>query len=378
MRVLVRPVGQGPGQHRRQVAGAEADQRVVAVEASSRRPRRPRPRATGSPVPGPHDLDDHALVEHQALARRGLVGDEAEVGGAVALVGVDAARARASRAAPAETPRRRPSAFFSDGSATPSSSAFSSDAASGSSACRCSRRAAGRPSPGPACSVWPVPAGKDGAADRVRAGLHHRAGGREVIAEAVVDQVAGAKAGGEQRARPCASSRAARLRARRSARASEHAQRAPPARAAPQPTAAKPPNGSSAPRRSAARAVRACAVTGSAASAARDVIAAASTPAQRLANAGAFALRVATCAGSARHQRRPRARLGSRVSRSSSVGESSAVSASLVVEPARRAASLRRRACAARPASPARSGRSRCRRASSVRRAGRRPRRGSG
>ena len=35
-------------------------------------------------------------------------------------------------------------------------------------------------------SVWPVPAGNTVQPSAMRAGLHHRAGGREVIAEAVV------------------------------------------------------------------------------------------------------------------------------------------------------------------------------------------------
>jgi hypothetical protein len=43
--------------------------------------------------------------------------------------------------------------------------------------------------------------GKDGAAERVRGGLHHRAGGREVVREGVVHQVAGTETRGEQRAR---------------------------------------------------------------------------------------------------------------------------------------------------------------------------------
>ena len=44
-------------------------------------------------------------------------------------------------------------------------------------------------------------AGDDGAAERVRAGLHHRAGRRQMVGEAIVQHVAGAEAGGEQRAR---------------------------------------------------------------------------------------------------------------------------------------------------------------------------------
>ena len=66
MRVLVRPVGQRARQHRRQVAGAEADQRVVGVQRGHDHLA---DLAVGHRVAGAgaHDLDDHAFVEHAGL-----------------------------------------------------------------------------------------------------------------------------------------------------------------------------------------------------------------------------------------------------------------------------------------------------------------------
>ncbi len=42
---------------------------------------------------GPDDFKDEVLVDHHALARRRLVSDHAEIGGAERLVGLDAVRA---------------------------------------------------------------------------------------------------------------------------------------------------------------------------------------------------------------------------------------------------------------------------------------------
>ena len=42
---------------------------------------------------GPDDLDDQVLVQHHALAGGGLIGDDADIGGGVELIGVDAALA---------------------------------------------------------------------------------------------------------------------------------------------------------------------------------------------------------------------------------------------------------------------------------------------
>ena len=130
---------------------------------------------------------------------------------------------------------------------------------------------------------------KDRAADGVRAGFHHRAGRREVVAEAVVHQVAGAKAGGEQRAAeaPVVGAmafgfvdRAGRLehaprRARRTAaRASRWRRSRRRGRCA---------------RRAFWRSSSSCLrVTGSCASAAREPMAAASTPRRISPKAGAW------------------------------------------------------------------------------------------
>ena len=41
---------------------------------------------------GPDDFHDQVLIDHHALLRRGLERDQAEIGGAEGLVGVDPAR----------------------------------------------------------------------------------------------------------------------------------------------------------------------------------------------------------------------------------------------------------------------------------------------
>ena len=68
-------------------------------------------------------------------------------------------------------------------------------------------------------------AGKHGAAQRKSALLRHRAGGREVVAEAVVDQVARAHAGGVQAARHAPAVRVVALRLVQRAGRLEHAPR---------------------------------------------------------------------------------------------------------------------------------------------------------
>jgi hypothetical protein len=89
MRWLVRPVGQRPGAPRKG-RRCRSGSRVVGVE---RRHDQLADLALGDRIAGAraHDLDDHTLVDDQALARFGLVGHQAEVGGAVARVAVDAA-----------------------------------------------------------------------------------------------------------------------------------------------------------------------------------------------------------------------------------------------------------------------------------------------
>ena len=70
IRALVRPHGARTGQERGEIAGAEANQRIVALESVVTTTSPTSPAATGSPVPGPHDLDQHAFVDDQA--RRAL------------------------------------------------------------------------------------------------------------------------------------------------------------------------------------------------------------------------------------------------------------------------------------------------------------------
>jgi hypothetical protein len=67
MRVLLRPQGEIAGQNRRQVAGAEADQRIVGVEGGHHHFAHlaGRHRIAGA---GAHDLQQHVLVQHHALA----------------------------------------------------------------------------------------------------------------------------------------------------------------------------------------------------------------------------------------------------------------------------------------------------------------------
>ena len=180
-----------------EVAGAEAHQRVVRVQRGHHHLA---DLAVGHRLAGAraHDLDDHAFVEHQALARRGLVGDQAQVGGAVALVGLDAACAQ-------QVAQRGGEGLAADRGLAQRGQRhaalvglFQRDA-----------QEAGRAGIGIGTQLGhrlqlqlgvAHAAGKDRAADGVRAAFHHRAGRRQVVAEAVVHQVAGAKAGGEQRA----------------------------------------------------------------------------------------------------------------------------------------------------------------------------------
>ena len=133
-------------------------------------------------------------------------------------------------------------------------------------------------------------AGKHRAAQRMRAGFEHRTRRREVIGKAVVDEIARAESRGEQRPRqaPVIGTRALGL-VNRPGRREHAAAIGPTAASLPLvPLAAKPPKGRASFWRSSSSDFR---VTGSRASAARDVTADASMPARILANAG-----VAACA----------------------------------------------------------------------------------
>ena len=184
-----------PGQQRREIAGAETDQRVIGIE---RRHHDLADIAQRHDVAGArtHDLEDHAFVDDQALARFGFVGDEAQVGGAVALVRRDAAR----RKAVAQGGRKSFAAdrgFRQRGKRNAELVGFfeqqpeetrGADVAIGPQRRHRLHLQIGLAGAG----------GEHGAADRVGTAFHHRAGRREVVAEGVVDEVAGAKAGREQ------------------------------------------------------------------------------------------------------------------------------------------------------------------------------------
>src|SRR5262249_44495007 len=78
------PAGARPGEHRRQVPGRETDQRILRSERGHEHFS---DLAIGYRIAGagPHDLDDHALVDDQTFQRRGFVRDESEVGACIAL-----------------------------------------------------------------------------------------------------------------------------------------------------------------------------------------------------------------------------------------------------------------------------------------------------
>ena len=83
--------GRAARQHRREIAGREPDHRVIRVERGNDHlaDLAGRNRLAGA---RPHDLDEHGLVDDHALAARALVGDNAEIGGGIALQHIDAAR----------------------------------------------------------------------------------------------------------------------------------------------------------------------------------------------------------------------------------------------------------------------------------------------
>ena len=207
-----------PGQHRRQIAGAEADQRVVGIERGHDDLA---DLALGDRIAGAraHDLDDHAFVERpgprapRSRRRPGRGRRCRSSGSRRCRAPASQSRSAGGNASP---PTRAPSSATAGRrrSRRPSRAGCA-----GSSACRRRRRAAGRPSPAAAARSGRCPPGTRCSRSRTRAAVHHRAGRREVIAEAVVHQVAGAKAGGEQGATHAPVVGAARSRARRSGRA---------------------------------------------------------------------------------------------------------------------------------------------------------------
>ena len=219
------PAGARARQHRRQVAGGEAHQRIVVVERGDDDLAH---LALGHRVAGAgaHDLDDQLLVHHQPFARRGLVGDDAEVGGAVGLVGVDAARRAGTRAPAAGTPRRKRSAPLDRARSHAQLVALLQDQLEERRRADVARRL----QVGDHARLHlglPDAAGNHRAAEVVQPGLEHRARGREVIRVAVEHHVAGAEAGREERARGAPEVRAAALGIVDRARARRRCARAP-------------------------------------------------------------------------------------------------------------------------------------------------------
>ena len=91
MRMLVRPHGDGSVITAERSPIAKPDHRIVGIERGDHdlADLALRHRIAGA---GAHDLDQHGLVDDHAFARLALVGDDAELGGGVALQHRDAAR----------------------------------------------------------------------------------------------------------------------------------------------------------------------------------------------------------------------------------------------------------------------------------------------
>ena len=89
--MLVRPQGERPGKRRGEIAEREPDPRMMRIERGHHHLADVafRHRIAGA---GPHDFEKHVLAHDHAFARRGLIGDDAEIGGGVGLIGVDPAR----------------------------------------------------------------------------------------------------------------------------------------------------------------------------------------------------------------------------------------------------------------------------------------------
>ena len=202
MRRFVRPHGLTPGMASRQIAEREAEARIERVE------RRDHDLADfagrhGIAGAGPDDLDNKVFVDDQPVARRALVGDEAEIGRGIGLIRRNAAggdvvlqRFR-KRGAGHERffERRRPAA--------PRFVSVEKDLQ------EIGRAAIGDGPKGRDHRELLLGAARsrrnDGAVEGARRRVHDEAGRHEVVAERVEHDVAGSKAGGIQRA--CASPR---------------------------------------------------------------------------------------------------------------------------------------------------------------------------
>ena len=188
------PAGTGPGQDGRQVASAKSDQRVIGVECGHHHltDLALRHRIAGA---WPHDLQDHALLQHQPLPRFGLISDQAQIGSGIALVAGNAAFGQPVTQRRGKGLARHQCALQAGQCDLHVGCFLDNDFQK-------TRRAyvAGRRQFGHGLNLLlglTGATGKHSAAQRVCAGFHHGAGRHEVIAEAVVYQLAGPEAGGE-------------------------------------------------------------------------------------------------------------------------------------------------------------------------------------
>ena len=87
------PAGGASGQQRRQVAGGEADQRVIGIEGGDDHLAHLAGRHRIA-CAGANDLDQQLLLDDETFLSLGLVGDGADVGRGIALAHRDAALAQ--------------------------------------------------------------------------------------------------------------------------------------------------------------------------------------------------------------------------------------------------------------------------------------------
>ena len=194
-------VGAAAGRHARQdrgkVAGTEADQRIVGIETGDHDFA---DFAVGQHLAraGAHDFENQFFFEHQAFMACGFVGDHAEVGAGVGLVGVDAALGT-------RLLLRREKGFAGHHGFLQARHIGFQFIGLVEDDLQETRRAniTRRPKIGDGLYLHfsLADAGrKDRAAELARRAVDHEAGGREVVGERVVHQFSGAKTGGMERA----------------------------------------------------------------------------------------------------------------------------------------------------------------------------------
>ena len=209
MRDVGAPAGRDTGHHGREIASGKPDHRVIGIERGHDHLAH---FAVGDRIAGarPHDLDEQILVDdhahRSALARSvsrnklrfALVGDDAGLGDGIALQHRDAAAAQLLAKRCGQRRARNQPAFdrgcvlagLLRGVEQNLQKVRRADVA---------RRLEMHDRLELLLGVADA-AGDGGAAERVRAGFENVGAGREMVRERVVHDVAGAKAGGEQRA----------------------------------------------------------------------------------------------------------------------------------------------------------------------------------